>query len=82
MAVKFYCDDCGSDSYVKHLSISAEIGTAFFNTDKHQYLPAYSNDEELRFLPQYDFDLCRSCLERRAMEYCAFIGGLRPNDDC
>jgi hypothetical protein len=83
MAVRYFCDDCGSDNEVVHLSITAEIGDAYFNTAKSKYLPVYDRDELMHVLPEYHRDLCRSCLERRVTEYCGFINGLRgPSDDC
>jgi hypothetical protein len=83
MSVKYFCDDCGSDDNVVHLSISAEIGEAYFNNEKTKFLPVYDRDQELGVLPEYHRDLCRACLERRVMEYCGFINGLRGlSDDC
>lgn len=66
MVWRYFCDECGSEKEVAHLTISAEVSRG----DVHM--------PEVQDGPQYESDLCSSCRQKRVMEFSNFIEGLKP----
>ena len=78
MALRYPCDDCGSMDDVAHLKIYAEVSSSYFNAQGERRLVSLPEDEDdPPLLPEYEGDLCHSCLSRRIVDLSNFLGGFK-----
>jgi hypothetical protein len=64
---------------VAHLKIYAEVSSSYFNAEKERHLvslPPEDHDDPL-LLPEYESDLCNSCLSRRIVDLSDFLRGFK-----
>lgn len=76
MALRHFCEECGSTNDVTKFVIRA----ALLSPGEDQAEIPHVIDEDI---PSYERDLCASCLSRRIEDLSEFIDGLikqRPND--
>ena len=78
MSLRYPCDDCGSMDDVAHLKIYAEVSSSYFTEGKRHLVSLPSEDEDdPPLLPEYEGDLCHSCLSRRILDLSNFLGGFK-----
>jgi len=78
MALRYPCDDCGSMDDVAHLKIYAEVSSSYFNAQGERHLVSLPEDEDdPPLLPEYEGDLCHSCLSRRIVDLSNLLRGFR-----
>jgi hypothetical protein len=66
--VKYLCDECSSEDDVRHFTTYFEVSSVEQGPKRIAY-PGFD-------VPQYERDLCKSCMDRRIAEYSNFIEGL------
>jgi hypothetical protein len=79
MGLRYPCDECGSMDDVAHLKVYAEVSSSYFKAEGERHLvslPAEDADDP-PLLPEYEGDLCNSCLNRRIVDLCNFLGGFK-----
>ena len=79
MGLRYPCDDCGSLDDVAHLKIYAEVSSSYFNAEGERRLVSLppEDEDDPPLLPEYEGDLCHSCLSRRIVELSIFLGRLK-----
>ena len=78
MALRYPCDDCGSMDDVAHLKVYAEVSSSYFNAEERQLVSLPPEDaDDPPLLPEYEGDLCHSCLNRRIVDLSNFLGGFK-----
>ena len=79
MGLRYPCDSCGSMDDVARLKIYAEVGSSYVNAERERHpasLPPEDEDDPL-LLPEYEGDLCQSCLSRRIVDLSNLLGGFK-----
>ena len=78
MGLRYPCDDCGSLDDVAHLKIYAEVSSSYVNAERERDLVSLPpEDDDPRLLPEYEGDLCHSCLSRRIVDLSNLLGGFK-----
>ena len=78
MGLRYPCDECGSINDVAHLKVYAEVSSSHFNAEGERHLVSMPEDEDdPPLLPEYEGDLCDSCLNRRIVDLSNFLGGFK-----
>ena len=79
MGLRYPCDTCGSMDDVAHLKIYAEVSSSYFNAERVRHLVSLppEDEDDPPLLPEYEGDLCDSCLNRRIVDLSNFLGGFK-----
>jgi hypothetical protein len=79
MGLRYPCDDCGSMDDIAHLKIYAEVSSSYVNAERERHLVSLppEDEDDPGLLPEYEGDLCHSCLSRRIVDLSNLLAGFK-----
>jgi hypothetical protein len=77
--MRLRCDACGSMDDVAHLKIYAEVSSSYLNGERERHLVSLppQDEDDPPLVPEYEGDLCNSCVSRRIVDLSNFLEGFK-----